>query len=87
MLIMMGLTALCSSCSDYLSPNSFILILDSLSHECAYNHDHCCSQVDKVQNADSGIIIPLIKFPDKFCHPHCHLEDDILDQQINRGSL
>ncbi len=44
------------------------------------DNDHCCSQVDEVPNCRQWYYDPTNKFPDRFCHPHCRLEDDILDQ-------
>jgi hypothetical protein len=43
--------------------------------------DHCCSQVDEVQNCRQWYYDPTNKFPDKFCHPHCRLDEDNLELQ------
>jgi hypothetical protein len=38
--------------------------------------DHCCSQVDEVQNCRQWYYDPTNKFPDKFCAPHCRLDEE-----------
>jgi hypothetical protein len=43
------------------------------------DNDHCCSQVDEVQNCRQWYYDPTNKFPDRFCHPHCRLDDSSLN--------
>jgi hypothetical protein len=40
---------------------------------------HCCSQVDEVQNCRQWYYDPTNRFPDKFCAPHCRLDEDDFD--------
>jgi hypothetical protein len=37
---------------------------------------HCCSQVDEVQNCRQWYYDTTNKYPDKFCAPHCRLDED-----------
>ncbi len=43
------------------------------------NGDHCCSQVDEVQNCRQWYYDPTNKFPDRLCHPHCRLDENTMD--------
>ncbi len=38
--------------------------------------DHCCSQADDVQNCRQWYYDTTNKYPDKFCVPHCRLDEE-----------
>jgi hypothetical protein len=41
--------------------------------------DHWCSQVNEVQNCRQWYYDPTNNFQDRFCHPHCRLDENSLD--------